>query len=108
MPAPSVAVADDVYTPTFASPLNENDPLSNVPLPIVPAVPLTTSNAFAGDVVPSPNRLFVLSQKKFAFFCAMVVPSENKTEPLVSDGKVNLPAIALYVFVRAVSLRNFV
>ena len=45
----------------------------------------------SGALVPIPNLILVLSQNKLALFCAIVVPLLNKTEPLVSDGRLYLP-----------------
>ena len=43
-------------------------------------------------LVPIPKLLVVLFQKKLALSCAIVVPLENKTEPEVKVGNVNLVA----------------
>ena len=52
--------------------------------------------------MPIPKRLFVTSQNSLALFCAIVVPFENKIEPLVNVGKLNL----LLKVVQSVLLRN--
>ena len=55
-------------------------------------IPVETCKAEEGAFVPIPNLLLVLSQKKLALFCAMVVPSLYKTDPAVRAGSTNLLA----------------
>ena len=52
---------------------------------------LLTVNPVVGEVVPIPNLALVLSQKKLALLCDIVVPLLNNTLPLVNEGSVNFP-----------------
>lgn len=73
----------DVYV------LAVDDDTENRVLCVSPLLACTVRRA-KGVVVPIPSDLVDSLQKKLELFCEIVEPLENKTEPSVNDGKVNL------------------
>ena len=69
--ADAVEVAVDVIAPLLVMPETVSVPVAvilvAIRLPLKYPLPLT-SKEFEGELVPMPNRLLVLSQKKFALF----------------------------------------
>ena len=83
LPRPRLLLAEVSVVVAVPVPILKSPP-ENARSPEKRPLPITESTSF-GPTVPSPRRVFVLSQKKFALFWRMSAPSEKRTDPAVNS-----------------------